>query len=132
MAILDWTIEIPNEVSPLTTARLAAEALAAGATLMVGTSHAADSPQGIAARDRRKGSPAGIAGGRRRWRRGAYAVVASRGLMSAELPPLVARRGIVVHAGGFMPAVCACVVDRNVALDEGYGLILYSFSGLDF
>jgi len=35
------------------------------------------------------------------------------------------------HAG-FMPAVCACVVDRTLPLDEGYGLILYSFSGLDF
>ena len=35
------------------------------------------------------------------------------------------------HAG-FMPAVCACVADRSVPLDEGYGLILYSFSGLDF
>ena len=30
------------------------------------------------------------------------------------------------------PAVCACVTDRNVPLDEGYGLILYSFSGMDF
>ena len=33
---------------------------------------------------------------------------------------------------GFVPAVCASVVDRAVALDEGYGLILASFSGLDF
>ena len=33
---------------------------------------------------------------------------------------------------GFVPAVCASVVDRSVPLDEGYGLILASFSGLDF
>ena len=33
---------------------------------------------------------------------------------------------------GFVPAVCASVVDRAVPLDEGYGLILASFSGLDF
>mmetsp|Transcript_1178 Transcript_1178/g.3540 ORF Transcript_1178/g.3540 Transcript_1178/m.3540 type:complete len:452 (+) Transcript_1178:225-1580(+) len=34
--------------------------------------------------------------------------------------------------GGFMPAVCACVTNREVPLDEGYGLILYSFAGMDF
>ena len=33
---------------------------------------------------------------------------------------------------GFLPAVCASVVDRAVPLDEGYGLILASFAGLDF
>lgn len=32
----------------------------------------------------------------------------------------------------FIPAVCNCIVDRTVQLDEGYKLILYSFSGLDF
>ena len=32
----------------------------------------------------------------------------------------------------FMPAVCASVVDRTLPLDEGYGLILYSFAGMDF
>ena len=32
----------------------------------------------------------------------------------------------------FMPAVCASVTDRSLPLDEGYGLILYSFAGMDF
>ncbi|KAH8098209.1 hypothetical protein JL720_1141 [Aureococcus anophagefferens] len=32
----------------------------------------------------------------------------------------------------FMPAVCASVVDRTLPLDEGYGLILDSFAGMDF
>ena len=31
---------------------------------------------------------------------------------------------------GFVPAVCASVVDRSVPLDGGRGLILASFSGL--
>ena len=35
------------------------------------------------------------------------------------------------HAS-FMPALCSCVVDRTVPLDEGYALIMCSFAGLDF
>ncbi|CAK0872384.1 unnamed protein product, partial [Prorocentrum cordatum] len=58
IAALDWNVEVPREVSPLTGSRLAAEARAAGAPLLIAPTNADRVPQGVAA----DGHSMGLAG----------------------------------------------------------------------
>ena len=55
---MDWVVEVPAEVSPVTTVRLAEEALGGGAPLIIAPSHGAEPPAGMAA----NGHSLGVAG----------------------------------------------------------------------